>query len=617
MKLIVVKCPKNKKVQVEDRGTLGAVCPENCPMKQSSRCFNKTFRYIKPLPSSVVPDILYSGASGIQQAQHKTEKINITPPASPKVSESTRTETKKEPEIIPMPDIFADNTEVIEYNDPFAVSDGTGAFETQSSSYTEAVTSAPNGLLSKYNDFLTEDTSIFSVVKQRREDEPCFVDGAFEFYERPPVSVRSAGNARAALRYIFNHWYVSRVFKDNGSSFCEEFLYLLKLRGFKNAEEKLTEIINDVTTSVDSKFFKVFYSVVYKNQISGFYWNEGDSPFRNITPMFISTDDFYKKLIASGDPSDFMEALKPCFEELVCFLRAGNGYDRAKEWFKEKIPQFIAEKQRRILHISENGGSLSFVNLGDIRAFVQNMNKAESEEKMRAKIDFLREFEITETYSIIPRKKELALVKNNFKVDDGVYEAVGIFKHTSSRCATAFSYYATLVREYMNTFKPESINVGNARFTMRNFYYELLEVVKDAGAYITVENSEKHEEVKLLHTVKSLFAAGVFEYYESRCETSKLGVLKEAFVERETLDVNTYFLFKEINHEVYVDGRSKPVTEYIESITNGDIDYIAGAMADKIVRAYLDANVERRIMRPVEEKINSLIKKQSSLVEKF
>ena len=97
MKLIVVKCPKNKKVQVEDRGTLGAVCPENCPMKQSSRCFNKTFRYIKPLPSSVVPDILYSGASGIQQAQHKTEKINITPPASPKVSESTRTETKKEP----------------------------------------------------------------------------------------------------------------------------------------------------------------------------------------------------------------------------------------------------------------------------------------------------------------------------------------------------------------------------------------------------------------------------------------------------------------------------------------------------------------------------------------
>ena len=369
--------------------------------------------------------------------------------------------------------------------------------------------------------------------------------------------------------------------------------------------------------SVDSKFFRVFYSVVYKNQISGFYWNEGDSPFRNITPIFVSTDDFYKKLIQSSDPSEFMSALEPAFDELVCFLRSGKTYDGGREWFKEKIPQFIAEKQRRILHISETGGSLSFVNLGDIRLFVQNMHKADSEEQMRKKIDFLKSFEITENYSIMPRKKELAVVKNNFTVDDGVYEAVGIFKHTSSRCATAFSYYATLLREYMNTFKPESLIVGNAKFSMRNFYYELLDVVENAGAYITVEDSQKYEEVKLLHTVKSLFAAGVFEYYESRCETSKLSLLKEAFVERKVLDVDTYFLFKEINHEVYVDGKSKPISEYIESRTSGDVDFISEAMENKIVRAYIDANVEKRTMRPIEEKINNLIKKQRSLVEKF
>ena len=618
MKLIVVKCPKNKKIQVEDRGTGGAVCPANCPLKQSSRCFNKTFRYMITLPPSVVPDIPYVAETEESSLAHRVQSTLGT--ESTKTADVTwSADCKKNgaPDTVVMDDLFSgSNDSVIGYDDPFATVDSNSVANDVSQENAAANSNAAN-ILDKYNDFLVADNSIFAMISSKREDEPCFVDGAFEFYERTPVGVQSAGNAKSALRYIFSHWYVSRVFKENGRKFCEDFLYLLKLRGFRDKEEELAKITDDVTLSPDKKFFRLFYSVIYKNQISGFYWNEGDSPFRNITPMFLSADDFYKKLIASKDPTGFMSAIEPCFDELVFFLRHGEGYEGAREWFKKTLPMYVAEKQRTITYISERGGKMSIVNLGDIRTFVQNMVYAEAEVQMQTKVEFLKQFSLTENYTILPRTTPFEIAKINSKVDDGVYEIVGIFKHTSSRCATAFSYYTTLLREYMNTFKPESLTIGNRRFTMRNFYYELADVVREAGAYITVKNSEVYDGVKLFHAVKGLFAAGVFEYYESCCETSKLGVLKEAFVQRDTFDAKTYFLFKEIEHSVFVDGNTKTIGDYIFSITNGDAKFIIGSMGDKVVRAYLDANIETGTLQSVVERIDKLISKQKSLTEKF
>ena len=197
MKLIVVKCPKNKKVQVEDRGTSGAICPDNCPMKQSSRCFNKTFRYLKPLPASVLPDIPYCAGSVSVEA---VPPVNDT---KAPVSSFNKASVSPTPSYQPAKaaPIFEESVDDGDYlpNDAFGAFGGFDNGESFSS-YTAAeekpASASKSNKLDKYNDFLVDDNSIFSAVRARREDEACFVDGAYEFYEKAPSSVRSAGNSK-------------------------------------------------------------------------------------------------------------------------------------------------------------------------------------------------------------------------------------------------------------------------------------------------------------------------------------------------------------------------------------------------------------------------------------
>jgi hypothetical protein len=170
---------------------------------------------------------------------------------------------------------------------------------------------------------LVSASSIFSVVKKRDPDEPCFTDGAYVFYEKAVSGRSSNGNSMAALRYIFRHWYVSKVFKEDGKTFQEPFLYLLKLRNFKDKEEELKAIAEDVTLDVNRKFFKLFYTVIYKNQINVFYWHEGDSSLREVPPRFLDKNDFYKKMVSSRNPSEFLMSFEPCFDELIYFLQSG------------------------------------------------------------------------------------------------------------------------------------------------------------------------------------------------------------------------------------------------------------------------------------------------------
>ena len=605
MKLIVVKCPKNKKVQVEQRNTLGAVCPDHCPLKQSSRCLNKTFRYSKPLPDSVVPDIPYVCASNADVT------VSDAAPPPREAAPQPRTAYSAADTVS-----LAVEEQGANYEDPFA---NLPEEEYDFSFESRATQSSPTdaSLLNKYNDVLDR-TGLFSGIGDKREDEPCFIDGAQVFYERAPAGVRSAGNDRAAVRYIFYHWYVSRVFKEDGAAYTDEFLRLVKLAGYKSKEAEFKRIVDDVALSVNSKFFKIYYSIIYKNQINGFYWSDGDSPFRMIAPIFVNTADFYKKFSSCVDPTDFMTSFNGCLKELVYFLRSGAEGDGELKWLKDALPRYVAEKHKTIMHITEKNGTLTFVNLGSIRDFVRNMPKVQSEEKMLEKIEFLNDFEITENYEMIPRRAPLEDRGADALVEaDGVYEVIGIYERESSRCATAFSYYAKLLREYMRVFKPESILIGECTFSMRNFYRDLLNVIGEAGAQMTSKDAALSDEVKMLYIVKAMFAFGVFDYYESRCETSKLRLLKEAFVERRVLDLKTYFLFKDIKHEVLVDKKTKSVSEYIFDLIGTDAYYTMGVMGDKIVEAYMDANIPCEKMAEIKKKVAELNKKHAALLDDF
>ena len=632
MKLIVVKCPKNKKVQVEDRGTGGASCPQNCPLKMNSRCFNNTFRYTKPLSSLVAPDIPYV-ADTHSAAEPIPNKQVSSPAQQPKASPSSadRAGTVGQPSKVSsasafdkpsvtsappvFEDIYAGNDDsTIEYS-PF------GSFDQEqpAQAFSQPAFSAPKRTINKYNDALTASSnSIFSVVKPRSDSEPCFIDGAYRFYERAPQGVRSEGNSKTAMRYIFRHWCVSRVFTDDGNGYREEFLYLLKLCGFMSSEDRLCEIVNDVKLSKDKKFFRLFYTVIYKNQINSFYWSDGDSPFNQVTPRLVSVDDFYQKLSNAYDPSGFMYSFRNCFDELVYFLRSFSEMDNATAWFKEKIPQIIAERCNRLVYVSNKNGEISIINLGNTHEFVAKMTEPLDFDTMEVMCDFLEEFEITSRYSLLPRKCELKKWTSSSGEDDGTYEILGITGYTSSQCATAYNNYLTILGEYIRVFKPETITIGDLNFSVRNFYYEILSVFKNAGAYLTVDNPEIYREVKIFYVVKSLFERGIFDTFEKYCETKKLAPLKKIF-ESKAVSISDYFSCKDIDHELYVDGYHISVSEYIGRIVSNDAGFILGAINDKVLDAYLSANVDEKNVRFVsaEKEINRMLKEQKELIGKL
>jgi hypothetical protein len=624
MKLIVVKCPKNKKVQVEDRGTGGAACPKNCPMKKNSRCFNNTFRYTTPMSASVVPDIPYSG-DGAPSVEPMTTVSRVSEAKPVPVAEPHSTVSSRIPHAEPngavMPkatdsdypvfeDLYADDGSVTEYS-PFADTE-----------YDEPAPAASEprqkkkSILDKYNDVLTSDNSIFSAVRSRSDSEPCFIDGAYRFYERAPVGVKSEGNSKTAMRYIFRHWYVSRVFNEDGTAYREDFLYLLKLCGFKNSEDKLCEIVNDVKLSKNQKFFRLFYTVVYKNQINGFYWNDSDSPFNQLSPRLVSIDDFYNKLAGVYDPADFMYSFRNCFDELVYFLRSFTSMENAREWFKKTVPQIIAEKCSRLVYVSDKNGEISVITFGSFREFVSGMVKPSSYESMQQKCDFFKDFEITSGYKLMPRRNKLEASKRASTEDDSVYEILGITGYTSSQCATAYDNYMTILREYMRVFKPEKLTLGKLSFSSRNFYNEVLSIMKDAGAYLSVNKNATFSEVKIFHAVQSLFARGIFESFENSCETEKLKDLKKIY-ESSTVSIKDYFSCRDIEHEVYVGGYRITVSEYISRIVNENAGHILGSLNDKILEGYFSVNVQKESEKLVCDEINKLMKKQKELIGKF
>lgn len=635
MKLIKVKCPKNKKVEVEDLGTGAARCPAHCPLKQRSRCFNNTFRYTAALNPSVTVDVPFTEGGGASTCPPTAEKI--TPPtfsapsfsaptfsaptreahtssfAAPSFTRAPAYESAPAREEEPVSTIgyaFPDEKEsgVIGYEFP--------SFEEEKESFSQKGQTEKRSTLDKYNDALTSVSSLFAGVRTRSADEPCFEDGAYVFYEGGNAD--GAGNSAAAIRYIFQHWYVSKVFEENGKNYREEFLYLLKLRGFKDKEAELRAIVEDAALDVNRKFFRLFYSVIYQNQINGFYWHEGDSPFRKIPPKFLNLEDFFKKLAASLDPSEFLQSFENCFDELTVFLQAGKQAENGKEWFKKNLPLMMAERENCVSYVDETDGKITLKNLGGIKGFIQNMAKPATVKTMSERYRFLREFKITVNGRVLPREQPLPLSSARAAEDDGVYESVGLFSLAASQCATAYNYYVTLLKEYMDVFHPDSIRFANGYFSCRNFYEELLVAITDACAHLSEERAGSYPEVQRLYVVKSFFDRGVFDYFETRCETKKLQGLKKAFVESEKVDLETYFRFEGLKHFVTVGGERKTVGGYFKETVKREASFIEGNFGtDKIARAYFAAKIPSGDWKVAEGEIEKLLAEQQKLVNEF
>jgi hypothetical protein len=235
---------------------------------------------------------------------------------------------------------------------------------------------------------------------------------------------------------------------------------------------------------------------------------------------------------------------------------------------------------------------------------------------MQQKCDFFKDFEITSGYKLMPRRNKLEASKRASTEDDSVYEILGITGYTSSQCATAYDNYMTILREYMRVFKPEKLTLGKLSFSSRNFYNEVLSIMKDAGAYLSVNKNATFSEVKIFHAVQSLFARGIFESFENSCETEKLKDLKKIY-ESSTVSIKDYFSCRDIEHEVYVGGYRITVSEYISRIVNENAGHILGSLNDKILEGYFSVNVQKESEKLVCDEINKLMKKQKELIGKF
>ena len=682
MKLIKVKCPKNKKVEVEELPTRAARCPAHCPLKQKNKCFNNTFRYNAVLSDAVVPDIPYAADATSAQATaaaKPTAAANATANASaaagtrstPRTAAPTRGGTRREAPVrgatrreapvrggasrtaVPSAATPSAAEQTPATAQTFAAEQAPAAFSSrfgyrEELFASEAETAAPdviemgdvfgdpepaapavadpvppsferrNKTLDKYNEVLADADSLFARVKRRNPDEPCFEDGALVFYEGVRDG-RSAGNAQAALRHIFSHWYVSRVFDEDEKTLREDFLGLLALRGFRSSEEQIRAICEDPTLDVNHKFFRLFYRVIYRNQINGFYWHEGDSIHRKVVPHFTDLKDFYDRLAYAPDPTAFLSKFDSCMDELITFLRAGEDGADNREWFMNTIPRLVAEQKKNVCCVRQcPDGKLEMINLGRISDFVGSMPKPDTLERLEERIAFLERFEITATYHVRLRTEPLAISQRQGMEDDSVYDSVGLTHYETSQCATAYNKYITLLKEYIRVFRPEQLFIGAYRFTARSFYTEVMDIIATAGAHLSEENAADAADSRGFYLLKSLFARGVFEYYEMLCETEKLQALKQNFIEHDRISLEMYFRLENIVHTVYINGGKVTVSDYLTDLIGDDARddvrrltaYLRGE--DPVLQAYFRARISQRDEREAMANIERLIVESAS-----
>lgn len=621
MKLIKVKCPKNKKIEVEELSTKAARCPANCPLKQKNKCFNNTFRYTSVLSDAVIPDVPYveNGVPATPTVSTKPAIASFAPvAAAPVTKEEPRAEQSS---MAASPfgyreDIFSKEAEtaspnVIERGNVFGTPE---PMESTASGVAPSTASMGRSrTLDKYNEVLIEDDSIFAGVRRKKPDEPCFEDGALVFYEGVRVGY-SSGNAQAALRHIFSHWYVSRVFCEDEKTLRDDFLGLLMLRGFRDKEEQIRAIIEDPTLDVDHKFFRLFYRVIYRNQINGFYWHKGDSLHRKVVPYFQNQQDFYKCLASSSDPNAFLAKFDTCMDELITFLRAGSDEGDGREWFMNTIPRFVAEQQRLACYVRQrSNGSMEIINFGSISDFVKRMSKPDTLENLEDRVAFLERFEISKNYRIHLRTVPLSISKRQGMEDDSVYTSVGLTDFETAQCATAYNKYITLLKEYIRVFEPEQLTIGVYHFSARNFYTEVMDLIAIAGAHLSEQNSSDTVDSHGFYLLKSLFARGVFDYYESLCETEKLQELKQNFLEHDKINLEMYFRLDNIVHTIYIDGVHTTISDYLSDVIgenpSGDVRRLVSHLRgeDPILQAYFRARISSKDERDAIASIDRLI----------
>lgn len=469
------------------------------------------------------------------------------------------------------------------------------------------------------NDRRRVSRSIFANLKPLG-DEPCFVDGVYMFYEKD-VSY-SAGNSQNAMKYIFLHWYTSAVFLPDEVTFTEDFLQLMKLRGLESREAEIVAIAENRDLSLNQKFFRLFYQIVYDGKLTEFYWHESESPLNMIVPLIASREEFYKQLLFEDDPNNYLKMFSGCMGELVTYLTAGKPLhtDDPIRWFKQQLTLRVASDEGEVAYVGGNKDSLEVCRLGSVADFVRGMSTFVSFSPLRQKqLNFLREFRITPSFHVELRETPLEESREtDFSDDESIYKGIGIPSAFSNVYATVYNEYVTVLKEYMNTFKPSEVRIGVAPydmvFTKKGFKSQLEGILWDAGKYIEDNAEAWRERVETVkyYLARSLLLRGVLDEYLNQSEFKKMDGFIERFYRTQIMNRRMYFSLpvpKGRQYMVTLDSETIPMRDYVRRriLTDNPISLQEKMAKDSVINDYLDARKgDVAIANVIQEKKNRI-----------
>lgn len=583
MNIIKVRCPKKKIVETEkvERSML-VHCPPNCPFRKEFQCSNQVFRGNDVVGADEKVDVPYNTSS--------TVEVKVEPQTQPTIT-NTRVETQT-PSFVAGKPKNEPKRETKRDFDPFADVTVEDALNDESIQVkpTPSPTLNNQDRLSKYNLSKT----MFSSVNINL-NEPCFVDGIYTFYFKSKDGM--INNVNAALKHIFRHWLVSRIFTKDGKELSSDFLAILKYKNLHNQEKEISQILNS-NLNLNQKFFRLFYDIIYKDENLGFYFSEKESPHSLLTPIFTDKSEFFKK-ISDDAQSGFLDNFKNCFEELLDYLDyyEENDFALSKQKFIDLVPIVVNDNYGKLILIVDTIEGIKVKHLGNCSDFINNLTTICSYEEMTLKYNFLSKYEITINHLLKLREDIIPTPTSGSAVSDEIVELLGIKKFTTTHCAMAYQYYLFFQKEYNAIKRPDKIYIANCWFTRLNFYQEVVDVTINACKYRFSKEynaaptyKQSSMAISLFFLVRDLLKNNIFADFEKTCEATNLSELKKEIIAWTDITPENYFKCKYLEPIINIDGIDMTVSEYIENILDHDIDYsVKNLINSKIYQTWVKA----------------------------
>lgn len=384
-----------------------------------------------------------------------------------------------------------------------------------------------------------------------------------------------------AMREIFTYWDTNAVFKSD-TELKDDFIWLLvSSMDTVIYKGEIDMILKNPAYNRQQKFFHIFYDVVYRNnRPDGFYWCDDNSSSQPIVPRFTNRSEFIKYLMnEQGSGLRFYKSRK---NEILSYL----GIDDEQSLFYDITCDYERDHGQIILIDPDKSDAVK--RFGTKEAFVQNMQRPTDLANMQAMISFLKQYSVNR-HGVSLRPADIPLqIIDSVSDDRTIYDAAGLPKNSDSQLA--YSLYLSLLKEYIKSFAPQSISVGQLRFSSDNYSQEIETYIDDYVKELLIYGDGAETNEAKRKKGKALFAINIYENkilssYELKNEDS----LKEKIA-----------MFYQVSA-----GSGMNMSWYLGRFKNDNLfDFCTSIQNDKIVKDWFEEVLPRNSAQQIENAMN-------------